>query len=178
MSYEIIRSINEKERSVTSASNNVRPLMYETYHCNKDMSVEEFRANVIVNLLWGNYHYSNTKHIYNLVAAKVKASEEFKDFEEKIWNWNDTYTHEWVKENYDKNIAELKKFILKTFEEVKKTPKEKWVINDGCSCYIKRINKWTYSYCGSVDKAKVYPTKEMAKCACSGLPDYWQPVQL
>lgn len=177
MSYEIVRSINEKERSVTSACNNLRPLMYETYHYNKDMSVEDFRASVIVDLLWGNYHYSNTKHIYNLVAAKVKASKEYEDLEEKIWNWNDTYTREWVKENYEKNIADLKALVIKTYGEVKDSPKEKWIITNGY-VYIKRINKWTYSYGMWREGAKVYASKEMAQNACRGLPDNFIPERL
>lgn len=175
MSYEIVKSINEKEKSVVCASNNIRPLHYSKCNFKEGTTLEDFRTSVMRGVLFGDLHISNVNHKYNLIAAKIKATDEYKDLHEKLWNFDDTYTDEYVSEHYEENINKLNKLILKTFNE--RITKEKYVIWDGGCCYIHRINKWTYSY-GGESKAKVYSIKEVAMNCLKALPDFWKVKKL
>ena len=114
MSYEIIRSINEKEHKITYATNNIRPLMFSTWTMKfKDgspVSDRDFQVYMMRQLLEGNFHASFS-HKYSIIANAIRNTRKYRELDEKLWNWNDTYTDEYMKANWETNSKELDKYI-------------------------------------------------------------------
>lgn len=97
MSYEKVKSISIKNRSITSACNNVRPLIYQTWSpaCESE---EEFIKMILINTLDGNLHLQINKSTLKFLWAvwQFRLNAENKELHDKRWN------------NYDyKNRKEL-----------------------------------------------------------------------
>ena len=113
MSYDLIKRISIRKQTITSASNNVRPLYYETFKPLKEqVSEEKFIKYILVNFLDGNLQgrskslekFNQTIAIYE-AAYKEKAEEIFK----RRWENYDykTKTYRYTKEEIKAATEEL-----------------------------------------------------------------------
>lgn len=167
MSYEIVKNISVKNRSITSACNNLRPIAYETIHLTaKDE--ESFIKYILVNALWGNYHLQNSKSLLPFRYALYKyekLDEETKgDIYNKVWRNYDykTKTYRYTEEERSEAIKKLED-ILYGFYQAFKPTKGEYKIKYSSSAWIVKMMQTRFSYTWYEDRAKVYDTLEEAE---------------
>ena len=121
MSYEKVKSISIKNRSITSACNNVRPLIYETWKV-KAESEEDFVKKVLIDFLDGNlqgcskalYKFNHTIYVYPMTCEKEN------ELYDKRWNNYDYATKEYkyTKEEVKAATEELLDILWNIFKKV------------------------------------------------------------
>lgn len=134
MSYEKVKYVSIKNRSITSACNNLRPLYYETWKLNVD-SDEEFVKSILINFLDGNFQgnskalkkFNHTLFVYNMTCEKEK------EFYEKRWNNYDysTKQYKYTKEEVREATEEMLNILWSIYQKIDKgytwCPFDGWV---------------------------------------------------
>lgn len=167
MSYEIVKNISVKNKSITSACNNLRPITYSTCKINAE-SEEKFVKIVLVEAYLGVFHLQNSKSLlpfrYALFKYKQLNSEAKEDIENKVWN---SYNHKTKEFRYttEERVEAIKKLgdILYGFYQSFKPTKGEYKIKYSSSAWIVKMMQTRFSYTWYEDKAKIYNTLEEAE---------------
>ena len=151
MSYAKIKTItlNEKENkiTITSAENNIRPLMWSKWELqsNTNKTYEEKLYTLFENLMWGDFRLENSvnKKILNATTKTLK-----------FRNTYDCYWYEIPNED--------KKTLFNTWKHLlnEKLDNSKYVITF-YNRYLKKLNKATYEITYDITKAKKYNAYEL-----------------
>lgn len=178
MSYDIVKNISIKNRTITLAANNIRPITYETCKINAE-SDESLIKYVLVNALWGNFQFQNNKNLlkfrlaldmYDGVDIKIR-----NDIYAKVWKRYDykTKTQLYTQEEVEEATKKLGDILYDLYNSIELT-KGKYIINyyDGYA-YISNLRKESYCYTLSRNKAKIYNTLEEATLANKYLERYF-----
>lgn len=167
MSYEIVKNISVKNRSITSACNNLRPITYNTIHLTaKDE--ESFIKYVLVNALWGNYHLQKSKSLLPFRYALYKyeqLDEETKgDIYNKVWRNYDykTKTYRYTEEEREEATRKLGD-ILYGFYQAFNPTKGEYKIKYSLSTWVVKMMQTGLRYSWYESDAKVYNTLEEAE---------------
>lgn len=123
MSYEKVKYVSIKNQTICSASNNVRPLIYETFKPFKErISDEKFIKFILVNFLDGNLQgtsknlqkFNHTIFVYNMTCDKEK------ELFDKRWNNYDykTKTYLYTKEEIKAATEELLDILYNIYLKV------------------------------------------------------------
>lgn len=167
MSYEIVKNISVKNRSITSACNNLRPITYST--CKIDVESEEkFVKIVLIDAYLGVFHLQNSKGLLPFRYALYKyeqLNEEIKgDIYNKVWNSYDykTKTSRYTSEERSEAIKKLGD-ILYGFYQAFKPTKGEYKIKYGSSTWVVKMMKTGLRYSWYEIDAKVYNTLEEAE---------------
>lgn len=123
MSYGKVKYVSIKNQTITSASNNLRPLYYETFKPFKEeISKEKFVKFILVNFLDGNlqgrskalYKFNRTIFIYNLTCEKET------EYFDKRWNNYDytTYTFKYTKEEVKAATEEMLEVLYGIYQKL------------------------------------------------------------
>lgn len=167
MSYDIVKNISIKNRSITSACNNLRPISYETIHLTTKTE-EDFIKYVLVNSLWGNYHLQNSKNLvkfrYTIYLYNQLDDELKNDIYNKIWRNYDykTKTYRYSEEEVVQATKKLGSILYDLYKSVEIT-KGNYIIKFGSDYYVKKLGSTTLSYTWYQCRAKVYSSLEEAK---------------
>jgi hypothetical protein len=164
MSYEKVKSISIKNRSITSACNNVRPLYYETWNP-KSESEEEFIKMVLINTLDGNFHLQINKSTLKFLWAvwQFRLNDENNELHNKRWN---NYDYANKKEKYTQyeiaaateetknrlyNLYQTTVFDIKTYK-----------IRFDSNSFVRKITRAGLHWCMYKDDAKSFTTYQEA----------------
>ena len=163
MSYEIVKNISVKNKSITSACNNLRPITYSTCKINAE-SEEKFVKIVLVEAYLGVFHLQKAKSLlpfrYALFKYKQLNSEAKEDIENKVWN---SYNHKTKEFRYttEERVEAIKKLgdILYGFYQSFKPTKGEYKIKYS-NVWVVKMMKTDFQYTRYEEKAKVYNTLE------------------
>ena len=121
MSYEKVKYVSVKNQTITSASNNLRPLYYETWKAQAE-SKEDFVKKVLIDFLDGNfqglskslYKFNHTIYVYHMTCEKEN------ELYDKRWNNYDYATKEYkyTKEEVKAATEELKDILWSIYQKV------------------------------------------------------------
>ena len=179
MSYDIVKNISIKNRTITLAANNIRPITYSTCKANSP-SDEAFIKFVLVNALWGNFHFQKNKNLLKFILALSKYEDEVdeevrEDIYNKVWNSYDYKTEKYKYTEAERVEAtqKLGDILYNLYSSIELT-KGKYIINfHNGYAYISSIRKASYSYTNNKNNAKVYNTLEEAMLANKFLERYF-----
>lgn len=151
MSYAKIKTIilNEKENKIiiTSAENNIRPLMWSKWELqsNTNKKYEEKLYTLFENLMWGDFRLENSvsKKILNATSKALK--------------FVNTYDLHWyeIPDEDKKTLFDTWKYFLN-----EKLDSSKYIITF-YNRYLKKINIRTYETTYDISKAKKYTAYEL-----------------
>lgn len=123
MSYEKVKYVSIKNQTICSASNNVRPLIYETFKPFKErINDEQFIKFILVNFLDGNLqgrskNLSNFNETIRLYECMCEKKDELFN---KRWNNYDykTKTYIYTKEEVKAATEELLDILYGIYQKV------------------------------------------------------------
>ena len=167
MSYEIVKNISVKNRSITSACNNLRPITYSTYKVDVE-SEEKFIKIVLIDAYLGVFQLQNSKGLlpfrYALFKYEQLKGETKEDIENKVWHNYDykTKTFRYTSEERSEAIKKFENILYGFYKDFKPT-KGEYKIKYGSSAWIVRMMKTRFSYTWYEGRAKVYNTLEEAE---------------
>lgn len=148
MSYELVKSINLKKHTFTSASNNVRPL---DYHSNNGFYNVETDEDFIKQLLIGFYYG-------DLVSRNDELCFRF------IWAIKNTNQDKLNEANYDQEkIANLLYETYKKFEDEKGQYVLRYVTSSHSWLYFKKLHYGMLDLVDTQEKAKKYKSLRYAE---------------
>ena len=166
MSYEKVKNISVKNRTITSACNNLRPLTYETWGFHKEGTDKEFIKLCLLNIADGNFHtVGNNCWKYDYAILKMK--------EEKPELYNDLYVKRWEAYDYERDIQlyteeeieqatfELGEELYKIFMKIKET-KGDYIIRLWHSAGLVSVSQFRYKYCYGASECKHFESYEKA----------------
>ena len=123
MSYEKVKYVSIKNQTICSASNNIRPLSYETFKPFKErISDEQFVKFILVNFLDGNLQgnskglqkFNHTIFVYNMTCDKEKEI-----FDKRCNNYDyKTKTYLYTKEEIKAATEELLDILYSIYLKV------------------------------------------------------------
>lgn len=110
MSYTKIKNISIKKNgdiTITGASNNVRPLTYETFTFNGN------KKDLLLSLLSGDGQLNDSVYNFNYAMYRLRELENYEELKNDIdnfkWDWNDIKRYYYVGETWKKNETKLDK---------------------------------------------------------------------
>lgn len=167
MSYDIVKNISVKNRTITLAANNLRPITYSTCKVNSP-SDEAFIKYVLVNALWGNFHFQKNKNLLKFRLALSKYEDEVdeevrEDIYNKVWRSYDykTKTHKYTETERVEATQKLGDILYDLYNNIQLT-KGNYIIKYG-SCWVKKLGITNLRYTWYIEDAKKYDSFEEAK---------------
>lgn len=147
MSYEIIKNLNLKKQTITSAPNNVVPqVIYKRNYSN--VEPKEFIADLLQYLLNGDFKLSMNNKYYYLYDVIEKAN--VKELNEKYWDHD--YSREYTQE--EREIESKAK--RKLYEEIRKRLYEAYLhYEDTKGNYVFKTGDW---FIRSIGKSNIFFT--------------------